>query len=84
MDVETKRLYHNMTTDRVIKEIRSAPCTKRTIEARAALVEILTNCVQDQNLLHCDTELAEKAELRHDGARWVLKLEALVTKPLEP
>lgn len=84
MEVEIKRLYFNVTTDRVIKEIRSAPCVKRTLGARAALVEILQNAVLDQNLLHCDTELLEKAELRHDGARWVLKMEANVPKPMEP
>lgn len=84
MEVETKRMYFNLTTDRVIKEIKSAPCIKRSVGARAALVEVLQNAINDQNLLHCDTELLEKAELRHDGTRWVLKMEANVPKPMEP
>jgi hypothetical protein len=83
MDIETKRLYFNATTDRVLVEIRSAPCAKRTVEARAALVEILQNCVLNQNLLHCDAELMESATIRHDGTRWVLRTEALVLKKME-
>ncbi len=83
MDVETKRLYFNTTTERVLVEIKSAPCVKKTIEARAALVEILQNCVNNQNLLHCDAELLERATITHDGTRWVFRSEALVLKQME-
>lgn len=83
METETKRLYFNASTDRVQLEIRSAPCRRRTIDARNALVEILKACVENQNLLHCDAELLEKATIAHDGNRWIFRSEALVLKTTE-
>ena len=83
METETKRFYYNITTDRVQFEIRSAPCVRKTVAARAALVEVLKACVENHNLLHCDTELLEKATLTHDGNRWIFRSEANVMKPLE-
>jgi hypothetical protein len=83
MDHETKRIYFNMTTERVTFELRSRPCVKKTIEARAALVELLKMCIEHQNFLHCDGELLEKASITHDGNKWVFRSEALVPKPVE-
>ena len=80
---ETKRSYFNMTTERVQFELRSEPCVKKTIASRAALVEILSACINNQTLLHCDGDLLEKATITHDGIRWVFRSEALVHKPQE-
>jgi hypothetical protein len=81
MKTETKRFYYSLTTDRVQFEISSSACAPKTIESRMALIEIFKALIDNQNYLHCDAELMEKASIAHDGSCWVFRSEAKVHKP---
>lgn len=83
MDSKTQRIHYSSTHDVVKFELRSAPCVAKTIAARAALVEILAACLDNQNLLYCAGELMEKMSVTHDGNCWILRTEAKTLKPQE-
>lgn len=83
MERRIKRFYYNASTERVQFEMASDYCEPKTMDSRQALVTMLTECCQNQNNLHCDTEFLEKAFLTFEGNRWILRGEALVPKRVE-
>jgi hypothetical protein len=79
-----RRFFFNVSSDRVVVTIKSAPCAPDSVESRMALAEVLQNCLMRPDFLNCDSRFFEKGTIIHDGGRWVFTVEAIVQKTENP
>lgn len=60
--------------------LESDPCMMGTQECRRLQLELLYNMATDPMLATCGPVMFQTGKWRHDGAKWVVELEAVVNE----
>jgi hypothetical protein len=60
--------------------LESDPCMMGTQDCFRLQMELLANMAKDAMLVMCGAVPFQTMKMRHDGARWVVELEAVVAE----
>lgn len=76
------KVPYGPTESRFRVVIESDPCPPRTLESRRFQFELLSQMAADPMLTACGPAMFETMKWRHNGACWIVELEAIVPEVL--